>query len=63
MKIGFVGCGNMATAIIGGILEKGILKKEDIKASTKTENSAKKYRKHLESNVQPIIRRQYRMQM
>ena len=42
MKIGFVGCGNMATAIIGGILEKGILKKEDIKASTKTENSAKK---------------------
>lgn len=42
MKIGFVGCGNMAKAIIGGILEKGILKKEDIKASTKTEESALK---------------------
>ena len=41
MKIGFVGCGNMATAIIGGILEKGILKKEVIKAATKTEISAK----------------------
>lgn len=47
MKIGFVGCGNMATAIIGGILEKGILKKEDIKASTKTENSAKKVQETL----------------
>ena len=47
MKIGFVGCGNMATSIIGGILEKGILKKEDIKASTKTENSAKKVQETL----------------
>ena len=47
MKIGFVGCGNMATAIIGGILEKGILKKEYIKASTKTENSAKKVQETL----------------
>mgnify|MGYP000558620211 CR=1 FL=1 len=47
MKIGFVGCGNMATAIIGGILEKGILRKEDIKASTKTENSAKKVQETL----------------
>lgn len=47
MKIGFAGCGNMATAIIGGILEKGILKKEDIKASTKTENSAKKVQETL----------------
>ena len=45
--VGFVGCGNMATAIIGGILEKGILKKEDIKASTKTENSAKKVQETL----------------
>ena len=64
MKIGFVGCGNMATAIIGGILEKGILKKEDIKASTKTENSAKKVQETLGIEwPQPIIRKQYRMQM
>ena len=24
MKIGFIGCGNMASAMIGGILEKGM---------------------------------------
>ncbi|MBE6817399.1 MAG: pyrroline-5-carboxylate reductase [Ruminococcaceae bacterium] len=30
MNIGFIGCGNMASAIIGGIVEKGIVKGEDI---------------------------------
>ena len=30
MKIGFIGCGNMASAMIGGILKKGIVKKEEI---------------------------------
>lgn len=30
MKIGFIGLGNMATAMIGGILKKGILGSEDI---------------------------------
>lgn len=30
MKIGFIGLGNMATAIIGGILAKGMAKPEDI---------------------------------
>ena len=28
MKIGFIGCGNMASAMIGGNLKKGIVKKE-----------------------------------
>ena len=37
MKIGFVGCGNMAKAIIQGILEKGLVKAEDITASDKLE--------------------------
>ena len=65
MKIGFVGCGNMATAIIGGILEKGILKKEDIKASTKTENSAKKVQETLgiectTDNKKAVIRNKIR---
>lgn len=30
MKIGFIGLGNMATAMIGGILKQGIFKAEDI---------------------------------
>lgn len=33
MKIGFIGCGNMASAIIGGILKNQIAEKEDILAS------------------------------
>ncbi|MDO4789267.1 MAG: pyrroline-5-carboxylate reductase [Johnsonella sp.] len=33
MKIGFIGCGNMAKAMMGGILKKGIVKPEDIMAS------------------------------
>lgn len=30
MKIGFIGNGNMGTAILGGIIEKGVVKPEDI---------------------------------
>jgi pyrroline-5-carboxylate reductase len=33
MKLGFIGCGNMATAILGGILKKGLLQPEEIIAS------------------------------
>ena len=46
MKLGFIGCGNMASAIIGGILNKGLAKPEDILASVKTLNSAEKNSKH-----------------
>lgn len=42
MTLGFIGCGNMAAAIISGILEQGIVTKEEIFASTKSEISAKK---------------------
>ena len=30
MKLGFIGCGNMATAIIDGIINKNIIKSDDI---------------------------------
>lgn len=37
MKIGFIGSGNMASAMIGGIIKKGIVAKEDIFASDNSE--------------------------
>lgn len=36
MKIGFIGLGNMATAMIGGILMKGMARPEDIMGCSKT---------------------------
>lgn len=39
MKIGFIGLGNMARAIIGGMLEKGIVSAEDICGSAKTQKT------------------------
>lgn len=33
MKLGFIGCGNMAGAIIGGIIDHNVCKKEEIIAS------------------------------
>ncbi|MCH5342770.1 MAG: pyrroline-5-carboxylate reductase [Acetatifactor sp.] len=35
-KIGFIGLGNMATSMIGGMLQKGIVKPENIIGSAKT---------------------------
>ena len=39
MKIGFIGMGNMAGAMTGGMLKKGIAKPEDITGSARTEKS------------------------
>ena len=44
MKFGFIGCGNMASAIISGGLKKEIFTKEELLASVKTEVSAQKVR-------------------
>ena len=30
MKLGFIGCGNMAKAMLGGILKKEICEKEEV---------------------------------
>lgn len=38
-KIGFIGLGNMASAIIGGILESKLVDKENIIGSARTENT------------------------
>lgn len=42
MKLGFIGLGNMATAMIGGILEQGLVNSEEIIGSAKTEKTAGK---------------------
>ena len=39
MKLGFIGCGNMATAMIGGIIGKGIVKPEAIMATATKEST------------------------
>ena len=47
MKIGFIGCGNMASAMIGGILKNHVASPEDILASAKTEESRQRSREKL----------------
>lgn len=42
MKIGFIGLGNMATAMIGGMLSKGLVKPEEVIGSSKTALTAEK---------------------
>lgn len=37
MKLGFIGCGNMASAIISGVIKSGLYSPEDIIASDKSE--------------------------
>ncbi|EGT3615471.1 pyrroline-5-carboxylate reductase [Clostridium perfringens] len=50
-KIGFIGCGNMGSAMVGGILKSGIVVKEDIIASCSREESAKRISKSLGINT------------
>lgn len=42
MKIGFIGLGNMATAMIGGMLSRGLVKPEEVIGSSKTEEKTEK---------------------
>lgn len=39
MRLGFIGAGNMAQAMIGGVLKSGLLKKEEIIASAATQKT------------------------
>ncbi|MBQ6322638.1 MAG: pyrroline-5-carboxylate reductase [Lachnospiraceae bacterium] len=47
MKIGFIGCGNMATAMINGVLGSRLAEREDIMASAATEQTREKIRQKL----------------
>ena len=40
--IGFIGCGNMGSAMVGGLITSGFQKAENIIVSTRTESSANK---------------------
>lgn len=42
MKLGFIGCGNMASAMIGGIIKKGIASGDEIIASGRSEATARR---------------------
>lgn len=44
MKLGFIGCGNMAGAMIGGVLKNHVCNKEEIIASALTEEGRQKSR-------------------
>ena len=39
MRLGFIGAGNMAQAMIGGVLKSGLFKKEEIIASAATQET------------------------
>lgn len=41
-KIGFVGCGNMGSSMVGGLIKSGFIRFEDIIISTKSQASARK---------------------
>lgn len=47
MKIGFIGCGNMGSAMINGILKKGVFEKNEIIVSNLTEEGSKRSKEKL----------------
>lgn len=47
MQLGFIGAGNMAQAIIGGVLKAGLIPKEEIIASDVSEEAVKRVRENL----------------
>ena len=51
MRIGFIGCGNMATAMIKGILDSQKVKTEDVIASAKSEKTREKIKTELGINA------------
>ena len=56
MKIGFIGLGNMATAMIGGMLQKGMAKPEDIIGSSRQKQLQEKLKQNLILTQQRITK-------
>ena len=50
MKIGFIGCGNMATAIINGITNNNVVSEKDINAYDIFDGATKKLKELLCTN-------------
>ena len=50
-KIGFIGCGNMGSAMVGGLIKSGFQSAENIIVSTHTETSAKKVKEQFDVEV------------
>lgn len=48
MRIGFIGCGNMATAMIKGMLDSKMVSAADVMASAKSEKTKEKIRTELQ---------------
>ena len=53
MKLGFIGCGNMAKAIIGGILRHGIASPNEVTASAPHAETREKTAKEFGINTTP----------
>lgn len=53
MRIGFIGCGNMATAMIRGMLDSKMVSAADIIASAKSEKTKEKIRTELQIQCAP----------
>ncbi|MBO3444339.1 pyrroline-5-carboxylate reductase [Clostridium sp. CCUG 7971] len=51
MKIGFIGAGNMASAMIGGIIKSNLVNSKDIIASAKSDKTLDKISKEFDINV------------
>ena len=51
MKIGFIGCGNMATAIINGITNNNVVSEKDINAYDVFEVSTKMLKENKDLNI------------
>ena len=51
MKIGFIGCGNMATAIINGITNNNVVSEKDINAYDVFEGATKKLKENKDINI------------